>query len=306
MTYVNITTPEYAKEHFALHEVPPNAYKTPFGTLTTKWCLDEGGGEGIAPTWVFTIGGGTGAGKSLIALNFALAALRDGARIGFLSLEMTYRQLASRFYAMAHGIEASRLERGGRFDPAARDQVIHALEESERPIFYVNEDPLPRLDHMLSLLRLWLDWGVDYFVVDYLQLCSAPDERGKAQELEAITSTLRIFAKEEQVRVLGLTQYTLEARRRMKDGISPTHDDYIGSSAISNNSHLCLNLDSSRYDRVKKITVDGQTRDVDHGRTWLTNTKSRVGPTGELPFLWDYRTLTCRETKPDEEHLWPE
>lgn len=298
----NILSPDYAEEFFRQFDEPTDAVPTPFPTMNREWCRDEGDGVGIGPNWIVTIGGGTGSGKSLLALNFVAEAVSQGREVGFMSLEMTHRQITSRLYAMLMEEHVQRFERGAGHDKEAARRIHATLEEWANrisPKMFVNEDPLPSIYDMTALMEEWAEWGCELFVIDYLQLCSAPDEDGKAQQLEAIMNAVRAFAKQGRNRVIGLSQYTIQARRNAKlHKQPPSHDDYIGSSAISNNSHLCLCLDDSRYIR-REQEAGGRAK------TWLTNTKSRVGPPGEIPIEWDYTKLMAREADPDEEHEWP-
>jgi replicative DNA helicase len=61
-------------------------------------------------------------------------------------------------------------------------------------------------------------------------------------------------------------------------------------------SDMVLLLDHSRYER---------DNDKHIARTWLIVDKNRHGPVGDLPVLWDYRTLRMREGLEDEIDEWP-
>ena len=93
---------------------PITAIPTPLAKWS-KHCRDEGGGVGLALGWHVVIAGATGVGKSLLALNIAAEAIRNGRRVGYISLEMSEQQTATRFQSIVSGINIKRLEHGEEF-----------------------------------------------------------------------------------------------------------------------------------------------------------------------------------------------
>ena len=72
---------------------PVDAVETPFPTWN-RMCRDEGGGQGLAKGWNVIVAADTGGGKSVLGLNMASHAFKTGAKVCYVSLEMSDTQLS--------------------------------------------------------------------------------------------------------------------------------------------------------------------------------------------------------------------
>jgi replicative DNA helicase len=293
----DLTMPQFVKAHFRHQTEPVDAVPVPFDTWA-KHCRDEGGGVGLARGWYVAVGGGTGHGKSLLALNMAARAMEEGISPAFLSLEMSTAQLATRLYAILTGAPVSSLERGQDFQPSQAELVaaqVQEMRERTGTRFYCNREPLHELTDVLALMRLFVEeHGVRLLFLDYLQLVGLGDEDQLYREVTKISRSVRAFAQKMRVTVVALSQYNRSTSANRFS--SPTPQGLIGSSSIENDADQVLLLDHSRYQR----SPDGHT-----ARTWALLGKNRHGGTGEIPVEWDYRCLRVREALPDEETEWP-
>ena len=281
--------------------VPEMAIPSPWPTLD-QHCGGWGGGHGFAPGWYVVLGGSTGAGKSLAALNLAVSALTNRWKVGFVTLEMSPEQIQTRLWAMLFGVEVSKISPGKWYDPreAARlqEMVEEAVAKWPSVQFRVNELQVRDLGQMLDLMLHWKEaWGVEVFVVDYMQLCRVQGEDAVHKRIQEVSAAVCDFAHQHQVLTFALSQFHSAARRN-KDH-PPTVDSLYGGVDLGNDADMVLLLDHSRYEKdeyVKHLA-----------RTYLIHAKNREGPTSDdIPLLWDYRTLTAREGMPDEEGAWPE
>lgn len=294
--FVDLAARSFAHAWAIRQQEPTDATPTPFPSLNAI-CGDDGGGIGLAPGWFITVGGGTGQGKSLLAQNMALHALRQGRKVGFLTLEMSYNQLAGRFYAMATGTPVKGLERG-RFDLDAFGNVWDGLtdlcEATNMAPFYVNSDPIENIEDVMTAALMLRDEGAEMIVLDYLQLVSVGDEESVYKQVTEVAGKMRRFANKEGVTVLALSQYNTPTGRDTSQ--KPSMYGLMGGGTVANNGDMVILLDHSRYDR------DDTHQHI--ARTYLLVPKNRHGSTGQIPVEWDYRTLRVREAFADEEHLW--
>jgi replicative DNA helicase len=280
---------------------PSDAIPSPWPTLN-RHCGGFGGGHGFAPGWYVVLGGSTGAGKSLAALNVATKALLSRWKVGFVTLEMSPEQLQTRLWSMLFGVEVSKIQPGRWYDPREAERlkglVRDALTDWPGAAFRVNEVRLRNLPDMLDLMHQWREgWGIQVFVVDYMQLCRVPDETETHKRIQAVSAEVCDFAHETKSLVLGLSQFHSMARRNRDH--PPTVDSLYGGVDLGNDADLVLLLDHSRYEK------DQASPHL--ARTYLIHGKNREGPlSDDIPLLWDYRNLTAREALPDEEALWPE
>lgn len=290
-----LETPE-VRDHFDDQDQPVDAVSTPFPTWN-RHCRDDGGGEGLARGWHVTIAGNTGYGKSLLALNMAARAIEAGEQVGFLSIEMSKAQVATRLYAMLTGTDVRHLERGPDFDPGTAKDVerqVAEIREQTGGGFVVNEAPVFDVDRAQGLLRsMWETAGTRFVVTDYLQLLGAKDADSLFRQVTEVSARIREFAKTTGVVSVAISQFNRSTSADYET--KPRVQGLMASSSIENDSDQVLLLDHTRYEK-----------DVDRGaRTWAILGKNRHGGSGEIPIEWDYRDLTVREARPDEEHRWP-
>ena len=297
MSVFNVLSREYLEAFAVQQQMDPLAVPTPFPSLNAC-CGDDGGGIGLARGWFVTVGGNTGHGKSLLALNLAVAALDVREDVGFVSLEMSDHQLATRLYAIASGVAVKDLERGEHYRPGSLEAAREALQArfGYDARLVVNREPLRELDSILALVTAMKEQGIRFVVLDYVQLAGVGDEDSILRRVTEVSGALRYFARKHQVTVVGLSQYN---RRTSSDySQSPIAQSLMGGSPLENDSDLVALLDHSRYEK--------DSQDPSKARTWLRVAKNRHGRTGEIPVLWDYRTLRIREAFSGEEGLWPE
>jgi replicative DNA helicase len=298
MSTTDLLMPSWTTAHFKRQEEPVEAIPTPFPSWN-RHCRDEGGGVGLALGWYDIIGGGTGHGKSLLALNVAAKAMEHGISPAFISLEMSLPQLATRLYAILTRTPVRKLERGDDYEAVTAGSVIRKLKEMREQTgigFFANREPTTGLTDVLETMDYFRsERGVKLFFIDYLQLVSDGDEQDTVSQVTRISHAVRSFAAKHRVTVVALSQYNRATSANRS--ASPIPQSLIGSSALENDSDQTLLLDHSRYER----SPDGLT-----AKTWAVLGKNRHGSTGEIPIEWDYRTLTVREALPDEEAEWPD
>ena len=298
--FANILDAPFLREWEERQASPVEAVPTPLAAWN-KFCGDDGGRVGLARGWFVTIGANPGFGKSVLALNLAYSALAARESVGFISLEMSPEQLAARSYAIATGTNIRELERGEGFSRERFGTVCEKLQRIQLDAgladFFVNRDPLHKVGDVLAHMdALRTSATVRWFVVDYLQLVGTGDDESIYQQVTEVATSLRLFANEHQVTVVGLSQFN---RRTSADYTqSPRAQALHGGMSLEANSDQVILLDHSRYEQ------DPLRSHI--ARTWMVLDKNRHGPRGSFPVEWDYRTLSIREAQPDEESEWPQ
>lgn len=292
----DLTREEAVRQHFEEQGQPVEAIPTPLPTWN-RHCRDDGGGQGLARGWHVTLAGNTGQGKSLLALNMAARAIEAGERVGFLSIEMSRAQVATRLYAILTGTDVRRIERGDSHDPAAAEEVAEKVAGVRRNTgggFIVNERPLFDVERVQGLMHyLHESKGCRFFVTDYLQLLAAKDANSLFREVSEVSARLREFAAQTGTVSVAVSQFNRKTSRDYES--KPRVQGLMASSSIENDSDQVLLLDHTRYEKT-----------VERGaRTWAILGKNRHGGSGEIPIKWSYEDLTLREARPDEESRWP-
>lgn len=257
-----------------------------------RLCRDDGGGIGFARGWFVTVAGNPGFGKSTMALNLASAAAEYGERVGYISLEMTVGQLAARFYSIHTGEPISHLERGN-FKPETWERAKKHMEGL--PSIYIPKRISGEWEEVAGFMRDCLEEGCRWFVLDYLQLIQMGDEDKIYRAITELVTDIRAWAANEGVTIVVLSQFNRNTSAEYR--LKPRSQGVWGGMIIEASSDLVLLLDHSRYER--------STTNPSIARTWVILDKNRHGPVGEIPIMWDYKTLSMTEGATDRVDDWP-
>lgn len=284
----DITSGAYFDEFRERQLAPVDAVPTHLPRLN-RICKDDGGSQGLARGWFVTIGANPGFGKSAMALNLSAAAARSGESIGYVSLEMSDKQLAARFYAIATRTEIQDVEKG-----TFRDDHFTGVSEriAELPPIYVPETISTTWTDAVLFVQDCHEMDCRWFVLDYLQLVQHGDDESISRAITEITTDLRAWAVNANSTVVVLSQFNRQTSAEYR--LRPRSQGLWGGMILEASSDMVLLLDHSRYERIDRTA-----------KTWLVVDKNRHGPTGEIPILWDYRYLTMDEALPDEVDTWP-
>lgn len=297
--FCDLLSPAFWDEFEARQRSDVEAVPTPIPSWNAV-SGDDGGRIGPAMGWFVVVGGNPGFGKTLLALLCGFEALRHNWRVGFMTLEMSEFQLAARFFSMATGEKIHGMERGHTFDPVAFQRVRAGLAllrfQNLLATYAVNRRRPKDVDDLLGAMHgLHTEAGTRVFLIDYLQLITVGDEDSINRQVTKVTTALRAFAHDENVLVVALSQFNRSTSADYSQ--SPAIQGLHGGMVIEAAADQILLLDHSRYER------DPMNRHL--ARSYAIIGKNRHGDRGEIPVLWSYSDLTCREGLPDEAHLWP-
>ena len=179
-------------------------------------------------------------GKSTLAINMSLNAVRMGAVVGVFSLEMSREQLAMRMLAAEAEVDAQRL-RLGLYTEAEERRLIDSIGSlSELPI-YVDDTPLQGIIEMRSKARrLYMERGLDMLVVDYVQLIQGGGGRSdnRVQEMSEITRSIKGLARDLGVPVLAVSQLSRAVEQRTSH--RPQLSDLRESGSIEQDADVVM------------------------------------------------------------------
>ena len=179
-------------------------------------------------------------GKSTLAINFLLNAAKDGSVVAMFSLEMSREQLALRMLASEAEVDAQRL-RLGLYTEAQERRIIGAIGSlSELPI-YIDDTAMQGIVEMRSKARrMYLERGIDFLVVDYLQLIQGGQGRGdnRVQEISEITRSIKGMARDLNVPILAVSQ--LSRAVEMRTSHRPQLADLRESGSIEQDADVVM------------------------------------------------------------------
>lgn len=273
-----------------LKQKPIDAVPTPLPTWN-HMCRDFGGGIGLARGWHVTIGANTGNGKSVFALNMAHEAVDRGEKVGFVSLEMSWEQLTTRYMAIASGEKINSLEPGSWLDAKAHKRAARAVDElKERTggALHCNDRYIGDLEDITHAIQdLFEVKGCRVAIVDYMQLAKVTGVSSLLESVTIISSEVRGTGADLKLVTIGLSQLNRETSKDYEN--PPTPQGLMGGSPLENDSDQVLLIDHTHYE---KNTMSNTAK-----QKFILG-KNRHGPAGPIDCIWDYSTLRIREQVP--------
>ncbi|MCE2404494.1 MAG: replicative DNA helicase [Dehalococcoidia bacterium] len=276
---------QYLQEQAAAIDEPLGGIGAPIMTGFDR--LDELLG-GLHPSDMVVLAARPSLGKSTLAMNMALNAARNGASVGVFSLEMSREQLALRLLAGEAAVDSQRL-RLGLYTEAEERRIIGAIGGlSELPI-YIDDTPLQWIVEMRSKAHhLHAERGVDFLVVDYIQIIQKPNSRGdnRVQEMSEITRSIKGLARDLNVPVLAVSQMNRAVEGRTSH--RPQLSDLRESGSIEQDADVVMfiNRDEINYTEEEWFARYGDERPYPRHVAEIVVSKHRHGPVGSVKLLF--------------------
>lgn len=222
----------------------------------------------------YVIGARTGVGKSALMCSMATHAIRKGARVLYVSLEMCARENIARMIAAVSGVSLGRInnrETLSNGDFAALSES-YALLPGENFRFSTRARTPEAVRR--AALQMRAQVGLDMIVVDYLQILQ-PDGKtsSRVEALGQITGALKLLAMELGVPVLSAAQIN---RAGVQGGSAPRLSDLRESGSIEQDADVVILL--HRPDGEEKETKK---------RIEIALAKNRQGSTGSSNLIFD-------------------
>ena len=224
-------------------------------------------------------------GKTAFCLNVAAhAAVYEKLPVVIFSLEMAREQLVERLLASESFIDLGRLKTGN-----LRDEDFPKLSRAAGLIgssgVWIDDTPAMNLLELRSKARrLKAEYDVALFVIDYLQLLTAPrNSENRQAEISFISRSLKSLARELRTPLIALSQLSRAPEQRGGDR-RPMLSDLRDSGAIEQDADVVLFI--YRPERYQDIIDEHPEK---KGIAEINVAKHRNGPTGTV-------TLAFRDT----------
>jgi replicative DNA helicase len=220
-------------------------------------------------------------GKTALALDIARNISLHGKSVGVFSIEMSREQIIDRLIANQAKIPLWRLRTGRLQGEMEFALVQQALDELSKTNLFIDDTPSPSVLQMRSAARrLQLEHGLDFLVIDYLQLIQ-PRTGGydnMVQQVTEISRGLKALARELNIPVLALSQLSREVDKR--DVKIPRLSDLRESGSLEQDADVVMFI--YRKDRDRIDVPDEEQNIVD-----LIVAKHRNGPLGNVRLRFD-------------------
>lgn len=227
--------------------------------------------NGLQPGDLIIVAGRPSMGKTAFALNLAVnAAKHSRAKIAIFSLEMGKEQLVMRMMTSEARINAGDVSKGVLTDrdwpklSAAADQL------SQLDIFIDDQAGLSSYEIRAKCRRLAKERGLDFILIDYLQLMRGSDKASsREQEISEISRSLKALAKELHVPVVALSQLNRSLENRVNK--RPLMSDLRESGAIEQDADVIAFI-------YRDVVYNPETEDQNVAEIIIG--KQRNGPIG--------------------------
>lgn len=232
-----------------------------------------------------------GVGKTTFALDIARhVAVKEKKSVGIFSLEMSKEQLVDRILCSEAGIPLWKLRTGQLSDrPEDNDfpRLGHAMGVlSEAKIFIDDFGSANVMEVRTKARRLQMEHGLDFLIVDYLQLMEGrASTENRVQEISEISRGLKQIAKELDVPVMALSQLNRSVEQRQPP--IPKLADLRESGSIEQDADIVM--------FIYREAVYNKNLEFDRKHlAELHIAKHRNGPTGLVKMFFNDELVSYR------------
>jgi len=223
-------------------------------------------------------------GKTALALSIAHHATLSGYRVGMFSLEMSAEQLTLRLLSGESHVRHHKIRNASVNSDEWTDLANAAAKLAELPLFIDDTAMQSVMDVRAKARKLKAEKGLDFIVVDYLQLLQANKRHeNRHQEVSDISRSLKALAKELDVPILALSQLSRAVDNRVDK--RPMLSDLRESGAIEQDADTIMFL-------YREVVYNSDAEEPHEAE--LIIGKQRNGPTGTA-YLYFHNELTIFE-----------
>lgn len=275
--------------------VEAHAMQTCYGSVDRFLC-------GLRKGEMIVVAARPGMGKSAWMLNVAVNASRwQNLRGLVFSLEMSRPEWTVRALARETGIDSKRIAMRELSD-AEEGAVMQATSVLHELPLTIDDRPIASMETMRARARAAQRNGLDYVMVDYLQLITPSRKRREQSRYEEVTEIsrgLKLLARELEVPVIAACQLNRDSEAR-KDP-RPLLSDLRDSGAIEQDADKVVML--FRPEEYFKDKKTGQP--VAPGEVEMIVRKHRNGPKGTAKLRMDPATSRFSDPADEEQEAAP-
>ena len=231
---------------------------------------------------IYTLGAGTGIGKTSAWLQVGADIIKSGSKVGFVLFENSHRDAGLRIAAAAAGKpfyvpDSSWTE----------EQLQSTLSTlTGKCLLYDTQNA--DWDSVASILRYWA--GAEdchHVVIDHLSAFSAQEEDDR-KALDSVMAQLAKLTAELQLQVFLITHLKRPFGQSHEEGGRVRLDQFRGSNAIAMWSHFCLALERNQQADDKEQQHNSVLR-------VLKDRNTGMGTGDCIPLRWDKATVRLVE-----------
>jgi replicative DNA helicase len=240
--------------------------------------------SGLQPSDLLVLAARPSMGKTALALNIAQNVAKKGNAVGIISLEMSKEQLVERMFCSLLSVDSWKM-RTGRMTDDDFGKIGSVMDELNSMKIYIDDSIGNSIAELKAKARrLKMESGLDFLVIDYLQLMSSGTSSSyhgnRVQEISEISRSLKALSRDLSIPILALSQ--LSRAVEMRPSKIPQLSDLRESGAIEQDADVVLMMYREDY----------YEEDCDKpGITDIYIRKHRNGPIGHVELAFKKEQL---------------
>ena len=189
-------------------------------------------------------------GKTSLALNIAEnVCFKNHLPVGIFSLEMSAEQLVHRIVCSQAEVESDKIKTGA-LDGIEYQRIVSHVGTMQKHVLIIDDQPgLKITDLRARARRMKESYGIEFLVIDYLQLLSGSGTNrtmeNRQNEISEISRMLKNLARELNIPILCLSQLSRKVEERQ--GHRPMMSDLRESGSIEQDSDIVMFLLRREY-----------------------------------------------------------
>lgn len=247
------------------------------GEMLTPWADLNAILDGVAPGEVLVIAGAPGTGKSAMMMQMALHGERSGFQGLVFPLEMSERSLIMRIIAQETGITTKEQRRMTDEQWRTFADWYDTTRNTFRRLAFDKKRSYTAPKIAARCRQFANEYGLDFVVIDYLQLMAIENSRGqnRSRELGESMRLMKELAMEINTRVIIGSQFSRDFR---KAGRAPTLADLRDSGEIEEHCDKAVFIHAPDGYETEQL-IASLARDA-------IVAKNRNGALGTAPLVW--------------------
>jgi replicative DNA helicase len=192
---------------------------------------------GLRAGQIFVVAGRPGSGKTAFALSLISSLCSSGVPTGFISLEMSAEEVGMRMLAIESQVDVGQYDNRTQPTEGEMKKLALATARIAKTKIMVSDKPGQTAQSIAAKARRWVrSDGMRVLVVDYLQLITASEGRERREQIDAISRSMKLLAKELKIPIILLAQLNRAIER---DGNrKPRLSDLRESGAIEQDADV--------------------------------------------------------------------
>ncbi|PIR54661.1 replicative DNA helicase [Candidatus Peregrinibacteria bacterium CG10_big_fil_rev_8_21_14_0_10_36_19] len=204
--------------------------------------------SGFQPSDLVILAARPSMGKTALALNIAQNVAKRGAAVGIISLEMSKEQLVERMFCSLLAVDSWKM-RTGQLTDDDFSKIGSVMDDMNSMKIYIDDSIGNSISELKAKARrLKMESGLDFLVIDYLQLMTANTKGGqvnRVQEISDISRSLKALARDLSIPILALSQ--LSRAVEMRPNKAPQLSDLRESGAIEQDADVVMMMYREDY-----------------------------------------------------------